>query len=129
MNWAGLTALSLGYTTAGCWGGVDCPTIVGTPALVVMVVDSVTELPVAEGAFGSIVRHGVSTRLTAYGLRGLPPNDALLSLAATPSDAGLYLVTVSRTGYQQWQRGDVHLTKGQCGFATTTVTAKLQPAP
>lgn len=121
-----VAGILMGGTTA-CWGGADCVTI-SLPGVVVTVIDSTTGLPAATGAYGSIERQGTVAQLWPYGFRGLPPNDTLISLAATPSNPGVFRVTVSKGGYQTWERRDVQITESECGFVSTNVTAKLKPA-
>jgi hypothetical protein len=101
---------------------------ISLPGVVVTVIDSTTGIPAATGAYGAIAKLGRVYQLWPYGSRGIPPNDTLISLAATPSNPGEYRVTVSKGGYQTWEMRDVRVTETDCGFATTNVTAKLKPA-
>ena len=61
-------------------------------------------------------------------LAGHPELDAL-PLGGANEHAGLFTVTVTKSGYRDWTKSDVRVTADECHVNTTKLTALLQPAP
>jgi hypothetical protein len=124
---AALVALAVG-STASC--DLPLPSSVGCteevrPGIRVEVRDSVTGEPAAAGA-RLIARDGAyadtSDQLPA-------PYTDPLSLRAADERAGWYDVSVEKTGYRDWRRRPIRVTKDRCHVRTVQLRVRLQPEP
>ena len=109
----------------GCTEPSDC-TQVALPSIVVTIVDSVSGSPAAFGSRGTAQAGSFIDSLVEYGRRGTVPNDTLLSLQASRSGPGVYLVTIEKAGYRSWQQANVRVTHNSCTLNTANLTAKLR---
>lgn len=94
--------------------------------LQVSVQDSVTGAPVASGA--TLTTADGSYRDTVSVPAHRPDLDGHVLLAAGERP-GTYDVTVSKTGYLDWQRSNVVVTADECHVIPVEITARLKPAP
>jgi hypothetical protein len=103
-------------------GGCDivspCPDSLH-PAIVLDVVDSISNAPAALGAHGEVAMGGYVAVL-------LVTSPSVMQLSVELGEPGVHTVTVSKAGYQTWRRSDVRVESGRCGVATTRLTARLQ---
>lgn len=96
-----------------------------SPAIEVVIVDAVTEAPLAEAARG-IVRDGAyadSLQPWTHTIEG-----EMASRAAALGRPGRYDVEVAVPGYVPWLRLGVLAPAGRCGVETTALRAILQPS-
>jgi hypothetical protein len=84
--------------------------------------DAVTHEAIADGA-RLIVRDDDYVE-TVEG----PPVPGLPYLQAAGERAGVYSVTVQKTGYQDWTRAPVWVRDDGCHVSTVRLRAQLQPA-
>jgi hypothetical protein len=86
--------------------------------------DDVTGAYIASGA-SVVLRDGLFTDSVAFPA-GVPAYDPLsLSPPNSFERAGVYIVTVRRAGYVEWERQDVTVTQGRCHVRTVVLTARL----
>jgi hypothetical protein len=88
--------------------------------LTIAVRDSVTGLPAAAEAI-AVARDGGHQEI----LSGLFGND--LHLVGAPERPGIYDITITKPGYQDWVRGGVNVEAGSCHVVPVIIEAKLQP--
>ena len=114
---AGCSGPSLTNSPATC-------AAVYTPAVSIVVVDSISGVPLAAVASGTVQMPGVSDTLH----HGSAPADSLMFGGSSP---GTYGVTVTRAGYQPWARTGIVVAASAVCVAPVTVDlrARLQPAP
>jgi hypothetical protein len=88
-------------------------------SVVVTVTDSISGLPAAEGAIGTLVGRGITDTLVMSDARTLEGGSTL----------GTFTVRIERAGYATWTAADVRVTKkGPCGnVIPVDLTARLQP--
>src|SRR4051812_37193609 len=120
---AAILSIILATALGGCHDTVVCPLILQN-GVSVHVKDSVTGAFAASGAkiVARSSTYGDSSALEA----GHPESDSqTLGAAHRP---GVYTVTVSKAGYQDWVRGNVSVTAAdKCELRNTELTALLQP--
>lgn len=94
------------------------------PAVSVAVIDSVTRVPIADGADG-VIRDGeyVDTLVPGFA------TTVLLELEAGYERPGIYSVEVAHEGYSDWQASEVMAPAGDCHVQTARLTARLRPIP
>ena len=115
----------LSSAIGGCTEPSDC-TLIALPSIVVTIVDSVSGSPAAIGARGAAQAGSFIDSLVEYGRRGTVPNDTLISLQASQSGPGVYLVTIEKAGYRSWQQANVQVARNSCYLNTANLTAKLR---
>lgn len=92
-------------------------------AIQVYVQDSVSRAMTASGA-QLIVRDGAYTDSVSFNQPGTDSQP----LEAAGERPGTYTVTVRKSGYQDWTRSNVQVSKGECHVQTVTLTSLLQPS-
>lgn len=121
--WTSSILLSVAALLTGCdLNGTLCPQSV-EPAIRVEVRDATAGTPAAEGASG-LVRDGAyadSLRVTGGDSSGA------FILSAAEGRAGTYDVLVEKAGYRVWSQTGVRVRSGECGVATVTLQARLEP--
>jgi hypothetical protein len=90
------------------------------PAITVEVLDSVTSVPVGEGA--TITATNGSSLYSA-----ITYEDYAGPYQLAHEKAGEFRVTVEKSGYASWSRDGVRVTRGECHVHTVQLTALLQP--
>lgn len=88
--------------------------------LTVVVRDSVTGQPAASDASG-VARSGSHSEV----LSGIFGND--LHLVGAAERPGIYEITITKAGYQDWTRASVNVEAGPCHVVPAIVEANLQP--
>jgi len=121
-----IVQLCVNLLLAGCadQGPVMCTTaaILG---IVVEISNANSGLHVAFGATGA-VRDGVYVdSLVMY--EGGPSPGSLHSLAAAYERPGVYEVSVSQPGYEDWMRSDVTVRDGACHVRGQRLHAEMSP--
>lgn len=106
-------------------GGPIC-TAQFVSGLHVSVQDSVTGAPAASGARLTAVDGSYRDTVSAPAQRPDLNGQVLLAAGERP---GSYDVTVSKTGYLDWQRSNVVVTADECHVIPVALTARLKPAP
>jgi hypothetical protein len=91
--------------------------------LAVYVKDSLSGAWAASGAQLQTDINGVIVDSTSF--PGQPASDSFPLLGAGER-AGVYRVTVRKTGYTDWVRTGVRVTEDECHVRRTTLTARLQ---
>ena len=112
-----------GACTAPAGNGTVC-TALFAYGISVSVIDSASGAAAGAGA-------------TVVASEGPYADSVVVPLTASPSfpiglageRAGTYLVTVRKSGYRNWRRSDVVVTKDECHVKGVAVTAKIQPVP
>lgn len=120
-RWAGFSLLAIALVFGGCdpvSPGNDCPE--RRPAIVLDVVDSVSNAPAAAGAHAEVRINGGYTGV----LIAISPS--VMQLSPELGEAGVHEVTVSKDGYHTWRKSDVRVENGKCGIVTTRLTVRLQ---
>lgn len=116
-------AAPLAVLLGACEGPADC---ILSPAAAVEVVvrDSVTGVPAADGAVGSLGFDGetIPLSLTGTDIHGAP---LVLSGGSQP---GRYSVQIEKSGYESWTLPTLRVESGNCGILTERLEARLQPA-
>ena len=116
-----LSLCLLGMNACGL-AGPDC-TPAPSPAIVVEVVDSVTNAFIAQGASG-VVRDGVFQANLHAG--NIAPGGELAALEGAEGRPGTYAVTITKPGYRDWTMTNVRVNNGRCGVETRLLRARLQ---
>ncbi len=93
----------------------------GIYGLTLAVRDSVTGLPAAADASG-VVRDGSYEEV----LSGIFGN--ILHLVGAVERAGVYDITITKAGYQEWTRAGVSVVAGVCHVTPVVVDVLLQPS-
>jgi hypothetical protein len=88
--------------------------------LTIAVRDSVTGQPAAAEA-SAVAREGSHEEI----LSGIFGND--LHLVGAPERPGVYEITITKAGYQDWNRAGVNVVAGPCHVVPAIVEANLQP--
>ena len=109
----------------GC-GFISAPNCTANfaPAVTVVVQDSASGSKIGSGA-QLIVCDG--TYADSMSNPANRPDLDVYSLSAAGERAGSYTVTVRKSGYREWIRSNVVVTKGVCHVTTVSLTALLQP--
>ncbi len=111
---------------AGFAAACDSPTTcvdLPVPAISVLVRDSSSGAPTASGA-RLVARDGSYVDSVSIA-PGHPELDSM-TLTAAYNRPGVYDVTVRKTGYWDWVRSGVKVSKGRCNVNTVRLTARLQ---
>jgi len=110
--------------TGGCLdvANPNACTAVVVYGLTVAVTDSVTGAPSAVDA-SAVARSGSYEEL----LTPIPGNT--LHLVGAAERAGVYEVTITKPGYQDWTRAGISVLPGACHVTPAAFEAKLQPIP
>ena len=90
------------------------------PAIEVVIRDSGSGLPAAEGATGFVRDGSYVDSLRTYG--------GNLSLRAANERPGVYTVVVLKDGYQTWQKQGVRVGRDECHVKTVSLNADLVQA-
>jgi hypothetical protein len=108
---------------AGCadFFGPKLCTAEARPGLLIAVVDSVTGASVLPGA--TIIVQNAVFNESATIPDGPQPSEVY---STAYEAAGTYTVTVRKTGYQDWVRAGVTVTRDECHVRTVELLAKLQ---
>lgn len=106
-----------------CETPADCILSPGV-AVEVVVRDSVTGAPAADGALGTLEFGGEEIPLV---LGGTDIHGAPLVLAGG-SQPGRYSVRIEKPGYENWAQPTVRVESNDCGLLTERLEARLQPA-
>ncbi len=85
------------------------------PAIVVRIRDSVSKLPITEGATGYVREGSYLDSLRTYAGTG----------QAASERRGVYTVVVMNNGYQTWKKDGVRVRRNQCHVETVTLNADL----
>ncbi|MDQ6717851.1 MAG: carboxypeptidase-like regulatory domain-containing protein [Gemmatimonadota bacterium] len=109
--------------SAPAGGGTYCTALFAF-GISVSVVDSATGVPAAAGAT-VIASEGSYADSVVVPSGGSPT----IPIGLAGERAGTYTVTVRKSGYKTWTKGDVAVTKDECHVKGVPVTAKIQPAP
>ena len=106
-----------------CESPADCILSPGV-AVEVLVRDSVTGAPAADGALGTLDFSGeeIPLVLTGMDIHGVP---LVLSGGSQP---GRYSVRIEKSGYESWVRPILRVESNNCGLLTERLEARLQPA-
>jgi len=123
----GVLTVALTLSLAGCrlFDQRMCTAIL-ISGLSVQVRDSVTGALAASGA-KLVARSGTYADSMSYPA-GHPEMDAW-TLVGAGEHAGLFSVTVTKSGYRDWTKSDVRVTAGECHVNTVGLIALLQPLP
>ena len=118
-------ALALASLLAACSSGSEPPAIACTlearAAIGVTVIDSVTKQPLA-GATVTVVRaEGYTESVT------MPDSSGMNQVGMAFERDGVYVVTVTRTGYRDWQAKDVVVTRDECHVQPVSLEAAMVP--
>ena len=125
MSWIRGLPLLLVLTTASC-SSITSPRGCSTDyvyAVNVQVKDSVSNAMSASGA-QMIARDGIYVD-SVSAAANRPEVDAL-PLHAAGEREGTYTVTVRKSGFRDWTRANVQVTKGECHVNAVNLTALLQ---
>lgn len=96
------------------------------PSISVAVRDSVTGANVMPGS--TLIQQGAGfIDSTTWPLAGGADERSRLSVSSALERAGVYTVTVRRSGYNTWSRANVRVTDGRCNVNTVELTARLAP--
>jgi hypothetical protein len=121
---AALSAVILMLASDSCnrkpSGGVMC-TMLYAYGITVMVVDSASGDSIRSGAM-LIARDGAYADTVRQG-SGAPIGSTLSTAGERP---GTYSLTVLKSGYQQWTRSGMKVTKDECHVRGVAITARLQ---
>ena len=107
----------------------DSPTVCDTsvlPSIVVAVVDSLTDVPLADSTQGLVQDGPFTDTLVPYGYNS---SRVLRSLAMRGERPGTYAVDLQRSGYRAWHVGSVQVAEAGCHTVQVTLTALLQRLP
>jgi hypothetical protein len=120
-RWAGFSLVAIILAFVGCdivSPGNDCSE--RRPAIVLDVVDSVTNAPGAAGARGEVRLNGGYTAVL------IAVSPSVMQLSPELGEPGIHEVTVSKDDYHTWRRSDVRVENGKCGLVTKRLTVRLQ---
>lgn len=105
--------------------GPDACTTDFVAGVIVTVVDSISEEPLAENARG-YVQEGTFVDSLAP---SIAVNGILVAREAAHERPGLYEVVVSHDGYETWQASSVRVRDRDCHVRTARLTARLREIP
>ena len=99
----------------------SCPQV-SRDGLALTIVDSVSGLPVANGATVVVTDGNFQQTIT------IPATPSAATVAAAPDRPGTYSIVVRRAGYHNWTRSGIEVRSDGCLPETIAVTARLVPA-
>lgn len=120
LHWGWVPLVEL--LAVGCFEPTLCTTSV-EPAVTVVVTDSITGGPAADGAAGAISEAGYVDSLRPSVWDG---SGRLTALQAGLERPGTYRVELMAPGYAAWVRQGVVARSGECHVETVSLEARLQ---
>jgi hypothetical protein len=120
-RWTGFGLLTITFVFGNC----DSESVGNVcserrPAIVLDVVDSVSNAPAAAAAHAEVRLNGGYTAVL------IAVSPSVMELSPDLGEPGVHEVTVSKDAYQTWRRSDVRVENGECGVVTTRLSVRLQ---
>jgi hypothetical protein len=103
-----------------------CPSIEHY-AITVVILDSVTQAPTAEGAIGYVQDGDYLDSMVVTGTGGPPDGRTPVAMSAAFGRPGVYDVHVSKVGYRDWATHGVVVERARCHVGYRELTALLVP--